>query len=128
MPAIKTSVLVVDDNRDTRAFMEVALNDAGYEVRIASDGAEALGLLRERTADLLITDIFMPGQTGFQTVSRCKAEFPQTRIIVMSAGTLPGLDHDFLSPAAHLGVGATLRKPFNAEQLLDAVREVLQER
>lgn len=81
---------------------------------------------RERPADLLITDIFMPVQEGFETISRFKAEFPQTRVIVMSAGNVPGMKHDFLATAALLGVGATLRKPFDADQLLDAVRRVLQ--
>ena len=119
-------ILVVDDNQDMCSFMQAALEGAGYEVRTAAEGARALALQRERPADLLITDIFMPGQEGFGTVSSFKRQFPQTRIIVMSAGTLPGLKHDFLSTAALLGIGATLRKPFDADQLLDAVRRVLQ--
>jgi DNA-binding NtrC family response regulator len=119
---------VVDDHKDIRSFMKAALEGAGYQVRTASEGAQALALLHERSANLLITDIFMPGQEGFQTISRCKAEFPQTRIIVVSAGTIPGMDHDFLAAAVHLGVGATLRKPFTADQLLDTVSRVLQQR
>jgi CheY-like chemotaxis protein len=122
---IQGRILVVDDNHDICAFMRAALEGAGYAVRTAAEGAQALVLQRERQADLLITDIFMPGQTGFQTISRFKADFPQTRIIVMSAGTVPGMQHDFLAGAAHLGVGATLRKPFTEQQLLDAVRTVL---
>lgn len=106
--------------------MTAALKGAGDDVRAASEGAQAMVLLRERSVDLLITDIFMPGQEGFQTISRCKAEFPQTRIIVISAGTLYGLDHDFLATTALLGVAASLRKPFTAGQLLDTVRSVLQ--
>ncbi|HYN12694.1 MAG TPA: response regulator [Burkholderiales bacterium] len=122
---ISRTIVVVDDHDDTRAFMQAALEGAGYDVRITSDGAQALALLGERHADLLITDIFMPRQEGFETISRCKAEFPQTRIIVMSAGTIPGMAHDFLATAAHLRIGATLRKPFTVEQLLDTVRRVL---
>ena len=88
-------------------------------------GRRGGGLATMHPADLLATDIFMPGQEGFETISRCRAEFPQTRIIVMSAGNVPGMQHDFLSTAALLGVGTTLRKPFDADQLLDAVRRVL---
>lgn len=106
--------------------MQVALESAGYEVQTAPEGAQAVALLRERAADLVITDIFMPGQEGFETITRIKAELPQTRIIVMSAGTIPGMKHDFLASAALLGVGATLRKPFTTDQLLEAVRSVLQ--
>jgi DNA-binding NtrC family response regulator len=119
-------ILVVDDHQDICSFMQAALEEAGYEVQSAPEGAQALALQRERPADLLITDIFMPGQEGFETISRFKAEFPQIRIIVMSTGNIPGMKHDFLSTAALLGVGATLRKPFDADQLLDAVRRVLQ--
>lgn len=119
------SILVVDDHADIRSFIQAALEGAGYEVRTAKEGAQALELLRERGADLLITDIFMPGMEGFQTISACRAEFPQTRIIVISAGTILGLKHDFLSTAALLKVGATLRKPFTAEELLDTVRRVM---
>jgi CheY-like chemotaxis protein len=124
-PATPKRILVVDDNRDICAFMQAALEAAGYETRTAPEGAEALAMLTRRPADLIITDIFMPGQEGFQTISRCRAEFPQTRIIVMSAGTVPGMEHDFLSTAALLKVGATLRKPFTADQLLDTVRRAL---
>lgn len=119
-------ILIVDDHQDICDFMQAALEAAGYEVLTAAEGAEALALQRSRAADLLVTDIFMPGIDGFRTISRCKAQFPHIRIIVMSAGTILGLNHDFLSTAALLGVGATLRKPFNAEQLLDAVSRVLQ--
>jgi CheY-like chemotaxis protein len=117
---------VVDDHLDICSFMEAALEGAGYEVHTATEGAQALALQRERPADLLITDIFMPGQEGFETISRFKVQFPQTRIIVMSAGNIPGMKHDFLATAAHLGVAATLRKPFDADQLLAAVRSVFQ--
>ena len=118
-------ILVVDDNQDICSFVQAALEGAGYEARTASEGAQALALQRERPADLLITDIFMPVQEGFETISRFRAEFPRTRIIVMSAGNVPGMKHDFLSVAALLGVGATLRKPFDVDQLLDAVRRLL---
>ncbi|MGQ0655662.1 MAG: response regulator [Betaproteobacteria bacterium] len=119
------TILVVDDNRDICAFMSAALEGAGYHVRTAAEGGQALALLQSRPADLLITDLFMPGQEGFETITRCKAEFPQTRIMVISAGIVPGMKHDFLASAALLGVGATLRKPFTAEQLVDTVRRVL---
>lgn len=118
-------ILVVDDNRDIRDFMSVALEGAGYEVDTAEEGRQALESMRGRPVELLITDLFMPGQEGFETITQCRAEFPHTRIIVMSAGTVPGMKHDFLAAASRLRVAATLRKPFTAERLLDCVRTVL---
>lgn len=122
----RSTVLVVDDHQDIREFMKAALEGAGYEVRTAVDGAAAFIMLEEQAVDLLVTDIFMPGIDGFRTITRCKARYPQLKIIVMSAGTILGLNYDFLSTAALLGVGATLRKPFSADQLLEAVGRVLQ--
>jgi len=122
------SVVVVDDYEDMRTFLEAVLDAAGYDVRSASEGGQALALLRERRADLLITDLFMPGREGFETIEACKAEFPQTKIIAISAGVLPGLKHDFLASASLLKVGGTLHKPFDVDQLLDTVRTVLQSR
>ena len=119
-------IVVVDDNEDVCAFISAALKSAGYEVESVHDGARAFDLLRNRAADLLITDLFMPGQQGFETITRCRAEFPQTRIMVISAGTVPGMQHDFLGTAAVLGVAATLRKPFDVDALLDTVRKALQ--
>lgn len=127
-PAAAKRILVVDDNPDIRAFMQAALEGAGYEVRTAPEGAQALDMLGRRAVDLIITDIFMPGQEGFETITRCRAEFPKIKIIVMSAGTVPGMRHDFLASAGTLGAVATLRKPFTADQLLDTAREVLQPR
>jgi CheY-like chemotaxis protein len=121
-----TRIVVVDDHEDVCAFVSAALKGAGYEVETAQDGAQALHLLRSREAELLITDLFMPGQQGFATITRCKAEFPRTRIMVISAGNIPGMQHDFLGTAGLLGVSATLRKPFDVDQLLHTVRTVLQ--
>lgn len=119
------TILVVDDHRDIREFMQTALEAAGYEVGTASEGGEALARMRSRAADLLVTDIFMPGQEGMETIARIKAQFPRTRIIAISAGSGSG-KHDFLSAAALIGADATLRKPFTADQLLETVRAALQ--
>lgn len=127
-PETAKTILVVDDTPDIREFMQAALEAAGYEVGTAPEGGRALALMRRRAPDLLITDIFMPGQEGFETITQCKIEFPGTQIIVMSAGAVPGMKHDFLATAALLGVGATLRKPFTENQLLETVRAVLQRR
>ena len=119
-------IMIADDNPDTLSFMQAALEQAGYEVQTAPEGARALALLAKRPADLLITDVFMPGQDGIETLRDCRIRFPQTRIIVMSAGGGCGRKLDYLPAAALIGADATLRMPINVDQLLDAVREVLE--
>jgi DNA-binding NtrC family response regulator len=121
----KQSVLVVDDHADVCDFIRAALESAGYEVNIASEGGTALELQRSKPAALLITDIFMPGREGMETIAAFKREFPETRVIAMTAGTGYG-DHDFLATAKLIGADATLRKPFDADQLLETVSKTLQ--
>jgi CheY-like chemotaxis protein len=124
MPDAK-NILVVDDDEDICDFVSAALEGAGFNVRIALNGAQALALQRKQAADLLVTDIFMPVQDGLETIVQFKAEFPQTRIIAMSAGSRRGMQLNFLATASVAGADATLRKPFGAEQLLATVRGVL---
>jgi len=120
----ETKILVVDDNQDIRDFMQIALEAAGYSVHTAMEGEQALAMQREFPADVLVTDIFMPGREGISTIEGFKAEFPGTRIIAMSAGG-GTVKRDFLSAAALIGVNATLRKPFTVTQLLETVRAAL---
>jgi|SRR5688572_23861614 CheY-like chemotaxis protein len=125
-PGLGKRIVVVDDNPDICAFVSAALKGAGYEVETAPDGGKALELMGSRKAHLLITDLFMPGLEGFETIARCKAEFPRTTIIAMSAGRVPGMKHDLLPTAALVGATATLRKPFEVGKLLDTVRQALE--
>lgn len=120
-PKARERIIVAEDDDDTRGFVHAALKGAGYEVEGAADGGEALALMAKREADLFITDLFMPGLEGFETVERCRAAFPRTAIMVMSAGRIPMMKHDFLATATLLGVTVTLRKPFDADKLLDSV-------
>ena len=123
---IPKRIMIADDNPDTLSFMQAVLEQAGYEVQTAPEGARALALLAMRPADLLITDVFMPGQDGIETLRDCRIRFPQTRIIVMSAGGGSGRKLDYLPAAALIGANATLRMPIDVDQLLDTVREVLE--
>ncbi len=118
-------ILVVDDRRDIVEFVRVALERAGYGVNVAENGRQALVLQRERPADLLITDIFMPEADGMETIDHVRRQYPHTRLIAMSGG----VEHmqDYLAIAEQIGVDATLRKPFTMEQLLGVVRGVLGE-
>jgi CheY-like chemotaxis protein len=122
---IPKSVLVIDDHEDICEFVVAALEQGGFDVRSAPEGAKALALQRVKPADLLITDLFMPGQEGFETIAVFRTEFPQTRIIAMSAGGARNMQADYLDAASLAGVDATLRKPFSAAQLVDTVQMVL---
>ena len=117
-------VLVVDDHEDVRISLRRILEDAGHVVLDAVDGATAIGLLRDTKVDLVITDLFMPGQDGIVTIRRIRKEYPAVKIIAMSGGGFGG-QLDLLKDAVLLGAATALRKPIGSEALLEAIRTTL---
>ncbi|HYL87301.1 MAG TPA: response regulator [Burkholderiales bacterium] len=116
----RTRVLIVDDNADLRASLKQLLELLGYEVETARDGAAALKAQRERRAAVVITDLFMAGVEGMETIARFKADWPQVRVIAMSGGG----EHargSYLPAALHVGADAILQKPFTVRTLLGAL-------
>ena len=123
MSAPPKRILIVDDNADLRLMLKLALESAGYAVQVAADGREALRLQREAPADVVITDLFMPETDGFETIQGLRADYPHTRIVVMS-GDSKRVRQDYLSSAELMGVQATLRKPVDVELLLQMLRRL----
>jgi CheY-like chemotaxis protein len=118
-------VLVIDDNPEVRELMRAVLEEAGYAVDLAADGALGLVLQRARPAEVVITDIFMPNQDGIETVATLRGEFPNAKVIAISGGGTRVKGRSYLATAAEIGAHAVLAKPFDSEALLDTVREVL---
>lgn len=120
-------VLVVDDNPDMRSFVKLVLERAGYEAQVAADAQGALDLHRERPADVLITDIFMPESDGIELIARFKSGFPQVKIIAMSGGGHVS-KKDYLPVAKTIGADGVLQKPFAAETLLRMLQDLVANR
>jgi signal transduction histidine kinase/CheY-like chemotaxis protein len=115
------TVLLVEDEAALRELQQITLEDAGYEVRTASDAAEALELAARHPFDLLITDVVMPGLSGPQLVEELRARGCDLPAIFVSGY---GAD-EFSSRGVHLASGPVVQKPFPAETLLTKVRDVL---
>jgi DNA-binding response OmpR family regulator len=115
-------ILIIDDDPDTRALLEDTLKSARHETFTAADGREGLKQYLASPADLVITDMFMPDQDGFQTIVELRKQFPTLAIIAMS-GKASAMD--ILSIAQILGAAEVLQKPFTAAQLLSATDKVL---
>jgi len=118
-------ILIIDDNYDFRKFIREVLEKEGYEVAEAADGDEGISLFREKPADLVITDLIMPGKEGIQTMVELRRDFPDVKIIAVSGG-------GFEEPTTYLEgaelIGGALRtftKPFPVEDLLEAIKELL---
>jgi CheY-like chemotaxis protein len=118
--------LVIDDDADVRAFVQSLLESEGFEVGAAADGREGLEMQRTHPAEVVVTDIFMPGKEGIETIFELRQQFPQTGIIVMSGGPSKrtAASSDYLSLALELGAVRSLKKPFATQDLIDAVREL----
>ena len=114
-------ILVADDDADMRLTLKLALELAGYTVDVAANAREALEVQRERPAQVLITDIFMPDADGFEAIDAFRHEFPQTKIVVVSGGA-QFTKRDYLPDAELIGVDATLQKPFDIDRLLGLLR------
>jgi CheY-like chemotaxis protein len=116
-------ILIADDNAALRNTLKLALEAAGYRVRLAAHGGEAFTLQREHPADVLITDIFMPESDGFEVIDRFRRAYPDTRVVAIS-GEAQRARQEYLSAAALMGVDATLKKPFETEDLLQILRSL----
>ena len=112
-------VLVIEDNPDLRDYLRLALESHDYQVLTAENGSEALGYLNGHPVDVVLTDLFMPDMDGIETIAAVRRHFPKVRVIAMSGR--PGVV-DYLTVARELGVARTLRKPFQMDELLEALK------
>jgi two-component system cell cycle sensor histidine kinase/response regulator CckA len=117
-------ILVVEDDADNREVVAHALARAGYQVRAVPTAEDGLAWLAERQGDveLVLTDIALPGMTGFALGGEVAARFAPLRVLYMSGYAQEHIEGapDGFDPATDL-----LVKPFSAEQLLAAVRFAL---
>lgn len=112
-------VLVVDDSADMRGLLREALAPRGYEVVTAASSRKAFTLMTERVPDLVITDLMMPGMSGFalRSLMLRRVELAAVPVIVLSAY--------WARPGETLDAVAVLRKPVDLGQLLETVEGAL---
>jgi CheY-like chemotaxis protein len=118
-------ILIVDDDADARESLKILLETAGYEVEAAANGSHALRLQRSRPADAVVTDIFMPVSDGIETIKGFRTEFPDVRIIAVSAGGRSVGGETYLAVALAAGADAVLRKPMDLDELLAMLKKLL---
>lgn len=118
----RNRVLVVDDDPTLRETLGEVFKDEGYDVRLASDGAEALGKLDGWDADLIVLDVMMPVMDAytFRLMQMARQGDTSAPVIIISAAQ--NLDE----AGRRLGAAAVIAKPFRLSELLDAVRRVVE--
>ena len=117
-------ILVVDDKANIVLSLEFLMNKAGYEVRTASDGEEALAAIDADPPDLILLDVNMPTKNGFEVCEavRARNEWSHIRIIMLTAH---GRDIEREKGLA-LGADDYLTKPFAIQEVVSKVQELLE--
>lgn len=109
-------VLVIDDQEVTRKFVKIQLDKAGYEVKEAADGEQAMILLKKIRFDVLICDIMMPKKNGWEVLKEVRSN-PETREIPVIILTGKNEERDMFK-GYELGATYYITKPFTKSQLL----------
>jgi DNA-binding response OmpR family regulator len=117
-------IIVVDDDKEVREIVTFALNCNGFEVAAASNGQQLHHLLTSQVPDLIILDVMMPGQNGYQLFHslRNNPDTQQIPIIIMTAHA----ENIYERISADLGAAKHVTKPFHPLDLVEKVRALLQ--
>ena len=118
-------ILVVDDKANIVLSLEFLMNKAGYDVRTASNGEEALAAIETDPPDLILLDVNMPTKNGFEVCEavRARNEWSHIRIIMLTAH---GRDIEREKGLA-LGADDYLTKPFAILEVVSKVQELLEQ-
>lgn len=115
-------LLIVEDDPDVRLLSAKALRAEGYEVHEVASGPEALSLLENQfQPDLILLDLFLPGMDGekFMRVLRVRTEWKNIRVVLVSGNS------SLRDKARELGVDGILEKPFDLDDLYEAVSQAV---
>jgi two-component system response regulator AtoC len=113
-------ILVVDDEPMIREFLSDLLTLRGHRPRTADSSVTAMRELQQQPCDLVITDVFMPSTSGLDMAANIRANYPDTRILVMS-GHSHGPDR---KDARWSAVDGFIGKPFSNQELTRMIEEV----
>ena len=116
-------ILVVDDEESLAFLIRRVLELEGYEVLTASNGKEALELLRREHVDLVITDYMMPEMDGLEMINRIRKDdsLANLRIIMLTVSDF----QDTIDRAFDMGVVDYITKPFDFREIVLAVKSAL---
>ena len=116
-------ILVVEDEPNIVDSLSFLMKRAGFEVRVARDGAAALRTIESRAPDLVLLDIMMPRRDGYEVCRTIRAnpDWANVRIIMLSA---KGRELD-RRKGLELGADDYIAKPFSTRQLVERVHELL---
>lgn len=121
------TILVVEDVPSVMLSLRVVLEGCGHAVVGAATAEEGLGRLRQGGIDLVVTDIWMPGQPGTAVISQGRRLAPGTRFLAITGGAPNGsfTAEDLRREGTDFGADQVLYKPFQRAELIQAVSHLL---
>ena len=114
-------ILVVDDEAGVRELIKDVLSLENFEVTQATDGLEALNILRKKSFDLLVLDVTMPKMDGLALLEKIISEHNTTPVLLLSARN----DKSDVTSGLKLGADDYVTKPFGIEELVLRIRAIL---
>jgi DNA-binding response OmpR family regulator len=124
MMAPRRKILIVDDERDIVKALTIRLQSKGYNTVVAFDGAQGVFMAHKEKPSLILLDIRMPAGDGFSVAEKLKESKRTSRIPIIFITGSPEKDAE--EKARDLGARYFIKKPYDAEELLDAVRRALE--
>lgn len=121
--SVDKTILIVEDDIDTANLMKEILEGAGYAVELAHDGLQAIAKSNQKNMDVILLDIRMPIFSGIWFCNAFKKR-PQTQNVPIIVVSAVATDDD-IRKAYEVGATAYLKKPFEAAQLVEAVRKLV---
>jgi DNA-binding response OmpR family regulator len=116
-------VLIADDEPNIVASLEFLMEQAGYEVKLAANGQEALDLVASFCPDLVLLDVMMPVKNGYEVCQILKSD-PATRAVKVVMLSAKGRDVE-VAKGLELGADAYVTKPFSTRDLVAQIRDML---
>ncbi len=113
-PETKKTILLADDDDNLRRVLEFQLSEAGYKIRAAADGAEALEIFTNNDFDCVISDLRMPKLSGLELLEEIKTVNSETPVIVITAFG----EVETAVSAMKAGAFDYINKPFNRDEIL----------
>ena len=120
----RTLILVVDDQFSDRETLKGILEDKGYRVATAQDGAEAIEMVKSNHYDIIFLDVRLPGMDGVETFEQVKTIDPKATVIMMTGFT----EEDLVKKAITQGAYTCIYKPFDMEKVIALVEDITKER
>lgn len=118
---VRRKILIIDDEVDLLVLVKEILEEKGYQVFCAANGADGIRLNKRENPDLIILDVHMPGMDGIKTLRRIRKHDSDVRVVFMTSDS----DPDLIRDTAALDVSEYLSKPFDNEQLVRVVDRII---